>query len=277
MKKRIDIRIVWLLPLLFFAIFFTSCKTTRKSTVKKTLKRHGFEFLKQKMDSNELDFDYLTAKLRLKYDNGKSSTNLSAQLRIKKDSIIWISFSPAMGIEAARVELTRDSVKFINRLNKTYIADEYGMLDTLINSSVDYFIIQSMIIGSEVPGYKLYKYKVRDAGDYYLLVMEKKRKREKEIKNGNKNNEILVEKIWLTPDTYRLKKLELHELDKKEKKLTVEYDDYRSVNGQLFPYKLHIKIKSEKSIKIDVSYSRVQFVDKLSFPFRISSKYKKAF
>jgi hypothetical protein len=228
------------------------------------------------MDSAKLSFDYLSAKASLKYDNGKSSTNLKAQLRIKKDSIIWISFSPAMGIEVARIMLTCDSVKFINRMNKTYFKDEYSFLDSLINSSVNYLILQSMILGSDVPYYEIYNYKVKDADNYYLLVMEKKRKQKKGVKNNNTKPDILVEKIWLDPDTYRIHKLEMHELDEKDKKLTVYYDDYRQVNGQWFPFKLKIKIRSEKSLNIEVNYSRVQFEDQLSFPFKISSKYKKA-
>jgi hypothetical protein len=228
------------------------------------------------MDSAKLSFDYLSAKASLKYDNGKSSTNLKAQLRIKKDSIIWISFSPAMGIEVARIMLTCDSVKFINRMNKTYFKDEYSFLDSLINSSVNYLILQSMILGSDVPYYEIYNYKIKDADNYYLLVMEKKRKQKKGVKNNNTKPDILVEKIWLDPDTYRIHKLEMHELDEKDKKLTVYYDDYRQVNGQWFPFKLKIKIRSEKSLNIEVNYSRVQFEDQLSFPFKISSKYKKA-
>ena len=276
MKSRTIYRLTGFLLVLLAITFLSSCKSTKKYTVKRTLKKQGFEYLKQKMDSAKLSFDYLSAKASLKYDNGKSSTNLKAQLRIKKDSIIWISFSPAMGIEVARIMLTCDSVKFINRMNKTYFKDEYSFLDSLINSSVNYLILQSMILGSDVPYYEIYNYKIKDADNYYLLVMEKKRKQKKGVKNNNTKPDILVEKIWLDPDTYRIHKLEMHELDEKDKKLTVYYDDYRQVNGQWFPFKLKIKIRSEKSLNIEVNYSRVQFEDQLSFPFKISSKYKKA-
>ncbi len=274
MKNRTFTKITGIIAVFAFLAFFSSCKSTRKVSVKRTLKKHGFAYLKQKMDSAKLDFDYLTAKLNFTYNNGKSNTNLKAQLRIKKDSIIWMSFSPAMGIEVARIALTCDSVKFINRLNKTYFTGEYRVLDSLINSSVNYLILQSMILGNDIPYYDVYDYKVRDADDYYLLVMEKKRKQRKGIKNAEDN--ILVEKIWLDPVTFRARKMEMHELDKKDKKLTVIYDDYREVNGEWFPFKLKIKIRSEQSISIDVNYTRVQFVDHLSFPFKISSKYKEA-
>ena len=58
--------------------------------------------------------------LNVEYSEDKGKTSLKGQLRIQSDSLIWLTFSPALGIEAARVLLTNDSVKFINRLNKTY-------------------------------------------------------------------------------------------------------------------------------------------------------------
>ena len=277
MKKNNSYRILSFISVFALILFFSSCKTTKKATVKKTLKTHGFDYLKQKMDSAKLDFDFLSAKLSLSYDNGKSRTNLRAQLRIKKDSIIWISFSPAMGIEAARIALTCDTVKFINRLNKTYFNGRYEILDSLINSSVNYLILQSMILGSDVPYYDIHDYKVKDGDDYYILEMVKKKKQRKNIKKDINEEDILVEKIWLDPVTFRAKRIEMHEPDKTDKKLTVFYDDYKPVDGKMVPFKLKIKIRSEKSINIDVHYTKVQFVNNLSFPFKISSKYKKAF
>jgi len=278
MKNRFVRRLLGVLALFLLVFYISSCKTSQKATVKRTLRKHGFAYLKQKMDSSKADFSYMTAKMNLTYDNGKSRTNLKAQLRIKKDSIIWISFSPAMGIEVARIALTCDSVKFINRLNKTYFVGDYSILDSLINSSVNYLILQSMILGTDVPYYEIYNYKVRDADDYYLLVMEKKRKSKKDLisKADGDNPNILVEKFWLDPTTFRTRKLEMHELDKKEKKLTVYYDDYRLIDGKWFPFELRIKIKSEKTINIHVSYTKVRFENRLSFPFKISSKYQKA-
>jgi hypothetical protein len=276
MKKNNFLKLLWISAVFLLFFVATSCKTSKKVEVKKTLKNYGFNYLKQKMDSNRLVFNYLSAKSNVKYDNGKSVTNLKTQLRIRQDSLIWISFSPAMGIEAARLELSCDSIKFINRLNKTYIADKYIMLDTLINSSVDYLILQSMILGSDSPFYEIENYKVRDGDGYYLLIMEKKRKERKNVKKSNTSSEVLVEKVWLDPDTFRARKLEMHELDNTEKKLVVYYDDYRLVQGRWFPYKLKIKIKSEKSLVVEINYNKVNFVNHLSFPFKIPSKYEKA-
>jgi len=255
----------------------TSCKSTKKTSAKKNLKEYGFDFLKEKMNSNRLSFDYLSAKLSFTYKKEQTSTSLRGQLRMREDSILWLSFSPAMGIEAARLILTQDSIKFINRLNKTYLLGEYNMLDTIINSTVDYLIIQSMILANELPYYSLDNYSVKVDDDMYLLMMEKKRKVKKSIKQGSSPTNMIIEKVWLDPERFRMRKVEMHEVGAGRKKLVVFYSDYREVEGKWFPFNIKIFVYADKDISIDVKYNKVHFGQKLSFPFHIPSKYQSAF
>ena len=50
---------------------------------------------------------------------------LNANIRMQKDSVIWISATALLGIEAVRLLITPDSFKMINRL----ISEEYFTLD----------------------------------------------------------------------------------------------------------------------------------------------------
>ncbi len=260
---------------IMFAV--SSCKSTKKTSAKSDLKKYGFEYLKEKLDANKLPFDYLSAKLSIDYQKESSSTSLRGQLRMREDSILWLSFSPAMGIEAARLILTQDSIKFINRLNKTYFTGEYKMLDTIISSTVDYVIIQSMVLGNELPHYKIDNYSVKVDDNMYLLTMEKKRKVKKNIKKGNASTNIIVEKVWMDPVNFRMRKVEMHEIGAERSKLVVYYDNYQQVEGKWFPFNIQILIFANKNITIDVKYNKVHFDKKLSFPFRIPSKYQYAF
>ncbi len=259
------------------SLFTTSCSLSKKVSAKRNLKKYGFEYLKLKNEENELTFNNLSAKLSLTYNNEKSSTKLQGRLRMKQDSILWISFSPAMGIEAARLILTQDSIKFINRLNKTYFTGEYQMLDTLISTTIDYTIIQSMILANELPYYKLDNYSVKADNNMYLLTMEKKRKVKRKIKRGKSPTNVIVEKVWLDPVNFRMRRVEMNEIGDDKKKLVVQYDDYREVEGKMFPFKIKISVSADNDIVIDVDYSKVHFDETLSFPFRIPSKYHYAF
>ena len=255
----------------------TSCKSTKKTSAKRNLKEYGFEYLKEKMDENKLSFKYLSAKLSFVYKKEQTSTSLRGQLRMREDSILWLSFSPAMGIEAARLILTQDSIKFINRLNKSYLLGEYKMLDTIISSTIDFVIIQSMILANELPYYSIDNFNVKVDDNMYLLMMEKKRKIKKSIKKGTSPTNVIIEKAWLDPDNFRIRKVEMHELGRDNKKLVVNYNDYRLVEGKWFPFNIQILVYADKDISIDVNYNKVRFDKQLSFPFHIPSKYKSTF
>jgi len=151
MNKYIT-KILFLFLIVGLALSSTSCKS-KKHVLRTSLKEYGFSYLYARMLENQMEFDYLNAKFNFVYGQDKNKTNLRGQLRIKNDSLIWISITPALGIEAARVLLTNDSVKFINRLNKTYFSGKYELIDSLLNTTIDYSLLQSMLVGNDLTQY----------------------------------------------------------------------------------------------------------------------------
>ena len=268
---------------LFFLLFLptllvinSSCKSTR-STLKKPLKEHGFEYLYSRMLENQISFDYLNAKFSIAYQKGKKKTDLRGQLRIRKDSIIWVSLSPAMGIEAARIALSDDSVKFINRLNKTYLTGEYKMLDSLLRTSIDYSIVESMIIGNDLTQYDVDKFKSSIDGGLYRITIQKRTKIRKYMRKGEIDTKVLVQNIWLDPENFKIRKIEIKELGEDNKKLQVFYNKYQAVESQLFPSEVRIEIIAENKITIDINYGKTELNEPLKFPFRISKKYERLY
>ncbi len=258
-------------------LFSYSCKSTR-ATLKKPLKEYGFNYLYAKMLENHIDFDYLNAKFNISYLEDRKKTNLKGQLRIRKDSLIWISFSPALGIEAARLSLSDDSIKFINRLNKTYIAGEYDLLNERINSTIEYSILESMIIGNDLTQYDVNKYKATIDGGLYRITIQERKKIRKYLKSGESDSKVLVQNIWLDPENFRVRQIDLKELnDGDNKKLVVFYDDYKTIDDQLFPGKISINISSQKSINIEIEFAKVELEKPLSFQFKIPKKYTRQF
>jgi len=256
-------------------IFISSCKSTR-SVLKQPLKEYDFNWLYGKMQENQFNFNYVNAKFSLTYEEDRNKTDLRGQLRMKKDSIIWVSFSPALGIEAARIFLTDDSVKFINRLNKKYFEGEYSLLDSLLNTTIEYSILQSMLIGNDLTQYDVNKYKASIDGGLYRITIQERRKIKKFLKSGELDTKVLVQNIWLDPDNFRIRRVDLKELHSgDDKKLEVVYNEYVQVGDQLFPDKITITISSQKSIVIDVKFLRVEIDEELNFPFKIPGKYVK--
>jgi hypothetical protein len=81
--------------------------------------------------------------------NGKNY-DVNANIRMLRDSTIWISVNAVLGIEALRALITRDSVKLIDKLNKTYTARSITYLQDVTSLPLDLPTLQDLIIGNAV-------------------------------------------------------------------------------------------------------------------------------
>jgi len=76
------------------------------------------------------DFEWMTAKIsgELTLTSNLSSLTFNGTMRMRRDSVIWISASAFMGMENVRVLITQDSVKLVNRVDQTYFIEPYDAM-----------------------------------------------------------------------------------------------------------------------------------------------------
>ncbi len=76
------------------------------------------------MQAGNINFTTFSAKINVDYQgtDGKKY-DVNANLRMYKDSAIWISITAIFGIEGLRAYITKDSVKILNNRIK-YIRQE---------------------------------------------------------------------------------------------------------------------------------------------------------
>ena len=78
-------------------------------------------------------FEWLTANMAIQAEgNGMVYNDLSGQLRMRKDSLVWVSVTATMGVEVLRAKISNDSIWILNRLEKTYLAEHVDSLDQQI-------------------------------------------------------------------------------------------------------------------------------------------------
>ena len=69
-------------------------------------------------------FEWMTANLSIQAEgNGMTYNDLSVQMRMRNESIVWFSVTATMGVEVLRAKFSNDSVWIVNRLEKTYLAE----------------------------------------------------------------------------------------------------------------------------------------------------------
>jgi len=250
--------------------FLPSCKTL-KPVVFHNLKPMSFDTLFHNLQSHEARFNSISAKVSISYKKkGHSLMPFRAHLRIQKDSLIWVSITPAMGIEVARAELTPDSLKLLNRMKKNYILGDYHLLDSLLHTTVNYSVFQALLVGNDISGYRTLSSKAETDRFGYLLSFQ----REKE-NSGVK----LTQKMWLNPINFKIIRQDIKQETPghKIKELLVYYENYQKVQGQLLPARMKIVINSKPKTEIFLTFKKIDLDKNYGFPFFIPKDYKKLF
>jgi hypothetical protein len=273
--------------LLIVALIFTGCKITKIISKEKVMPMSEKK-LYNNIINNYLPYNTLSMKISAEY-NG--SDNYGGTIRIKKDSIIWISISK-IGIEGARIQLSNDSIKFLNRLNSTYFISDYKFIMNKYQFDFDYDDIQTILTDelflyneclpkavSQVGSKLLDNEEIRKAfksytdSNLYVLQTERKRKIKKYIKK-NKTNDFIVQLIYITNDIFKISK-ETITVFPDNKILNIEYSEFIDIDKKAFPTEINMGYKTNESeSKVKLKYSKITTNNNLSFPFNIPESYK---
>ena len=100
---------------------------------------------------HHIDFSSFSAKIDVDYEDadGKKN-NVTAHIRMYKDSVIWVSVTGLLGIEGLRALITRDSVKLLVKQNKVFIERSVSYLQDVTELHLDLSALQDLLIGNPV-------------------------------------------------------------------------------------------------------------------------------
>ena len=92
-------------------------------------------------------FEWMTSNLNIQAQgNGMEFNDLKGQLRMRNDSLVWLSITATMGIEVVRAKVSNDSVWVINRLERTYLAEPLDSLSAQLGMPLSLPLIQTLLL-----------------------------------------------------------------------------------------------------------------------------------
>ena len=131
LKERINVKNWSTIAFLVLLLAATSC-ASRKKTVKPTPPQ---------------TFEWLTSNLDIQAEsNGMAFDDLSGQLRMRNDSLVWLSVTATMGVEVLRAKVSNDSVWMVNRLEKTYLAEPLDSVAVQLGIPISLPWIQTLLL-----------------------------------------------------------------------------------------------------------------------------------
>jgi len=141
--------------LYFFAliILLSSCHSKQEivETKVKSRPRTALYVLKQN-EKKWMDFHQAGMKVEGNFIGPEEEINFKANVRIAKDSAVWMSISPALGIEVARTLVLQDSVKILSKIpdNKFYYVTGIEDLEKFVHFDLDLEDLQNLIFGKPI-------------------------------------------------------------------------------------------------------------------------------
>ena len=92
-------------------------------------------------------FEWLTANMDIQAEeNDMTYNDLSGQLRMRKDSIVWLSVTATMGVEVMRAKVSNDSIWMLNRLEKTYLAEPLDTVSAQLGMPLSLPLVQTLLL-----------------------------------------------------------------------------------------------------------------------------------
>jgi len=209
-----------------------------------------------------IDFTTFSAKIDVDYKgtDGKGHS-VKANIKMYKDSAIWLSVNATvLSIEGLRLLITKDSVKLLNKLEKTYAARGISFLQETTSLPLNLYSLQELIIGNPV----------------YL---------DSNVVRYNHSNGLItllsVGQLFRNAVTFsdadatlvHSKLIDVHTLRNRTADLT--YGQYENANGILFSTKRQVIVSETGRLEVKLDFNNYVFNGEVSFPFRIPKNYSR--
>ncbi|NNM95103.1 MAG: DUF4292 domain-containing protein [Bacteroidia bacterium] len=270
--------------LALLVLLSVSCKSTHSIKAVKqqsppvpSLKKMNIYTLSSKIRSRQFNYKWISAHFSINISVDSSSNSFGGTVRMRKDSVIWLSIAPLLGIEADRIMLTQDSAMEMNRLKDTYFKDDYDYINSRLHEDLDFELIQAIMIGSRMEFINdTSKMKSYFNGSEYI-VSTIRRKRMRRVLYRNKppvHNRNEVQFIFLDPSDFHITHVKVQDFVN-HRSFDAYYSDFQKVDSVNFPFHIECVIAAERNIKIDLQYKKVIFKPDEEVPFFIPKKYER--
>lgn len=204
---------------------------------------------------NHLDFTTFSAKLKIDFENDKQKQqNISTNIRMQKDSVIWISVSAPIIGEVARAIITPDSMKAYDKFNKRLYLRALSEAKDLLNIPFDFNTLQDMIIGNPV----------FLSDSIYQVV------KTPAIISFSCDSTLYTSLFNVFADDYLLQQSKVMDKDStRTRSCELTYGEYKDVDGRRFATRRRIFVEEKNITRIAMDFNRMEFNQPLTFPFTL--------
>lgn len=211
----------------------------------------------------EIDFEYFQGKARMVLRDAKKEREVKANIRVRKDSVIWMTFS-VIGVQGGKALINKDSITVVSNVDKEYYVFEYAELSKRYNFPIDYNVIQDALLGNLIHDKKEEDSIIQESSVFVL------KQQSGTVSVAN----------FINAASMKIEKVEMKESNTSNS-LTINYSNFQPVGEKVFPYNgtINLFYKAVSGLlntTIIFEYNKAEVGDKeLKFPFNIPKRYER--
>lgn len=286
---------------IFILVLFLAACAPKEDITKRALLNKPPNYLLARIQDPAKDLQWFSAKAATEVVQNSKESSFKSNFKLRRDSLVWASLSPALGIEIVRAVVSPDSVRFINKLNDEYFIGALNDLSARTNTEVSFEQLQSLLLGRALEFDPNDKYKSSVEGYRYVLTSRSKKKyikvaeqtdaikdsslvympglKEKHVERLLEKNEekLVVRKYYISPETFLITEIEIFDLGR-DQLLEIRYSEHIEVEGVLLPHHLEFFATDGKNIvSVSMDLSRIKVDQPQTMPFKIPEKYERIY
>jgi len=243
----------WIYYCSIFLLVIASCKTQKVQNV-----------TKNESPVHKLEFTtFNVPKATFTFAQRQNSMNVNGTIRIRKDSIIVLSFQPLLGVEVGRASITQHSLTIVDRLNKRYFKADLDSLRKETGVDINYHAFQAiftnaLFVYNNPERVSFSAFEEVQVGERSLLQINKSGIIQEF--NVNEERRVLSGKMFMNNDPFSIE---------------WNYQNFTSLeNGYFLPHLIKITVSDgKKQHGMNVSYNKVELDKKLNFHFPVPASY----
>jgi len=204
-----------------------------------------------------VNFSTFYAKAKANFNSDQASGNATVYIHMQKDSAIWISVTGPLNIEGARVLITPDSVKIINRLEGTVQLSSIQHLQQITKLPFSFSDFQNVILGKPSVinaelnfDFKPDSIKVSAQQSFINYIF-----------SFTRSNLILGESRFIANSNGNL-------VD-----ANIFYNNYQNINGINFSADRDVAVAGTSPMRLELSFKEYNFNQPQSFLFTIPKNF----
>jgi hypothetical protein len=253
-------------------LVLVSCKSHKTTTTDTNLTTFKKGDLISNVQENAQTGKFFTSKVKFSVESGPQKLTLTGNLRMRRHDVIRLQLMAFGFVEAGRIELTKEYVLIMDRINKQYLKVPWISVDFLRNSGIDFNTIQSLFwnelfvpenMNFDKPNEKgSGPYNMMESGHDMILSLEASK----------------LDYSWLVDRQTAF--IEMANVMYKDKvngasQLNWDYEDFKPLNKNMFPYKHMITLNTGgKEVKLGMTLNHIGSDTEWEPRTLISNKYR---